>query len=163
MSLLSEDKAQVIEATNLNILGQTRLPYKVTTQFSLLSGVYKQAVGYVTPRNEEYTYVLDLITNAPLKLPQGFLPVAAYTVPLQLFNNSSDVYLYFTDTVTNPVNTQDIGGGWIGEDLNTFTYNEIDEQANALTYEGYNYVVMYNNNFPTPITSGISKVIIEYI
>jgi hypothetical protein len=161
MSLLSDSTAQVIDASNVSSLGSTYLSPQVTTHFSLMSGVFKQIIGYVIPRDQEYTYVIDSETGLPLQMPQGYVPIAIYTAPLQSLNPSDYFYFYFLESLENQNNYYDIGD-WSGEDLNTFTYNEVDQDASGLEYQGLNYIGVYNNNYPTPITTGILKVIVEY-
>jgi hypothetical protein len=161
MSLLSYDRAQVIDAQNLVSNGFSLLSAQATTGLTLQSGLFKQAVGYMVPRNEELTFVLDINTNEPLRLPQGYVPLQLYTVPLQQYTNSP---LLCFQVVNDNNNTFDFGtcSGWDKTQLNTWTLDEIDDAATGLTYLGFNRIAIKNLNYPTPVSNGISKVVLEY-
>jgi len=167
MSLLTDDKAQVVEAQNFVMQGGGGASAATTTNTATaVSGVtLKTVVGYVTPTNQEYTFVLDLQTKQPLQLPEGFLPITLFTVPLQQYEtNNVLIYASFVDSSTNPANVREVDN-WSGNQLNSvYTYTEINDiQNNALYYQGYNWLAFRNYYYPTPITSGISKIVLQYI
>jgi len=161
MSLLTNDRAQVIDAQVLVGTGLTTFSAEAATKLLLSNGLIKQAIGYVTPRTSEYTEVLDVFTGQPLELPQGYVPLNIYTIPLQNYPTNTYVYFYFQDSQGSTINAG-AGNGWDDTQLNTYTYDETDSNASGLDFQGYNNMVVYNDNHPTPITSGISKVVIEY-
>ena len=166
MSLLTDDKAQVVEAQIFVMQGGSTFTTNTNTATTESSLALKTVVGYVTPRDQEYTFVLDLQTKQPLQLPEGFLPITLFTVPLQQYetNNAVQVVPSFVNSSTNPTNSLGISY-WSGEELNgVYTYDEINDiQNNAFYYQGHNWLAFYNNYYPTPITTGISKVVLQYI
>lgn len=163
MSLLSDQVVQVLQSPNVVGDATTRLTVPISEHFTLMSGVYKQIVGYLAPRNAEYTYVLDINTGEPLQLPQGYLWISFNTKAVELFDSSVSLDFYFTDsTDLGTFNTISIDG-YNASELNTFTYDEQDQEGFGNDNTGYNWIVAYNNNYPDIITGGVLKVIVEYI
>lgn len=164
MSLLSENVATVGKAEYVDVSSLTLLTPSIATHFPILSGRYKQLVGYVLPRTEEWNYVLDVNTNEPLQLPNGYLPVAVAISAVQKLPDDISYEWYYIDTPVDPVNGDYFGGSsWNGSDINSNTYYEEDQQVKGLTFEGHNWIVFKNEDYPTPVPYGMMKFVIEYI
>lgn len=165
MSLLSEDVSQVAESQELLSKKLAIVFPQVTQHLPLISGVFRQAVGYCSPRDQEYTYVIDPLTGQPLKLPEGSIPISVYTTPMQFLPNDSYFYMYFVDTPTinNNTNTYYIDS-WDGYIYNNRTREETaGGKVSGSDFQGYNWITMYNDYFPDPNPTGVIKFVIEYI
>jgi len=167
MSLLSESVSQVAQSQNLVSSGLTFVAPPVTTHFSLLGGSYKQVVGFVMPRGEEYSYVLDLFTGQPLELPEGYMPTVTCVSAIQEVPDESNLNVLLVNSVTDPANADSlIAGNWYGIEINARAYYYNSENTVArvtgLAFQGYNWIVLKNLDYPTPILSGIIKVVIQY-
>ena len=164
MSLLSENTAVVGQANYVDVSALTLITPPISTHFSLLAGTYKQAVGYVAPRTEEWNYVLDLNTNEPLKLPDGYLPISVAIAAVQNLPDDISYEWYYVDSPTDPANANIFtGASWNGSDINSKTYYEDNTQGVGLNFQGYNWIVFKNEDYPTPVPYGVMKVVIEYM
>ena len=167
MSLLSEDVALIAQAQQVTIGGLTIVAPPVSEHFSLLSGAFKQKVGYAAPRSAEYTYVLDIHTGEPLELPQGHLPTLILFTPVQTFLSGAEFTSYLVDSPTDPVTANKAFIETLYEDDINYSYydyfaeNVWDVPSGDQT-AGYNWVVFRNSNYPTPVTAGVVKVAIAY-
>lgn len=162
MSLLSEDKSTVAQG-NLVVKCQALVTPSVTQHFSLLSGSFKQLVGYLTPREKEYTYVVDT-TGAPIELPQGYAPIGIIITPIQNVPDDADFNWWFMDsTDPNTASTQ-LGANILGTDMNGNAFSEgLSGYARGVDYLGYQWIAFQNNNYPSVLTAGVMKVIVQYI
>ena len=160
MSLLSETVSNVAQGNlDLNTLYVTP---QVTDSFTLLNGTFKQAVGFAVPRDQEYTFVIDVNTGLPLELPSGYVPIAFTMKSIEPVPPLASLSLYLTKSLTNP--GMDVKGvfDWTGHNINAGTYNETDSKATGLDFAGYQYVTIYSNDFPAPVVTGTIQVVVEY-
>lgn len=163
MSLISED-VTVVGQGLIDVTCLTYLTPPITAHMSLLTGMYKQAVGYVAPRTEEWNYVLDVNTNEPLRLPNGYLPISVAIRSVQNLPDDSSFQWYYVDAPTDPANANYFGGtSWSGLEINNKTYYEDNAQGVGLNFDGYNWIVFQNDNFPTTVSTGVMKVVVEYM
>lgn len=170
MSLLSEEVSLVGQAQELVSKELTIVYPPVTTHLSLLSGIFKQAVGYMYPRPQDgyWTYVVDVNTGKPLQLPQGHLPLFINCTPIQNLagGEDNDWYLYFVDSPTDPgfYGAYSIDS-WSSNDINNKTCDDVTGSSlTGETYLGYNYIAFYNDYYPDlTFTTGCVKVVVEYI
>lgn len=177
MSLLSETKSQVGECNTLITKSQTIVYPPLTIHLPLLTGTFKQAVGYAYPREALWTYVIDLHTGRPLQLPQGSIPMSISITPtvalLQGDENNScpyTLYTYFINFPNDPDNHDyTYIDSWCPEELNNKTVDDTLCQSLSSPYcglsnLGYNYIAVYNDYYPDiTFQTGCLKFVVEYL
>lgn len=168
MSLLSENVATVAQANTVVSQNLTLITPPITVHMPLLNSVYKQVVGYVAPRGEEYTYVMDVATGKPLELPDVFVPMGISLSAVQALPVNIDdplFYLYFVNSTTIDGSLALLAGNVPAHDINSKAFvAPVEELGLGIDYgEGYKWLAFQNNNYPTPLPSGVVKVIVQYI
>lgn len=166
MSLLSEDVSNVAQSEQVQINGLTIVAPSPSEHFSLLTGFFKQKVGYVVPRDSEYSFVLDITTGEPLQLPEGNLPTMVLYTPIQKVPSDTQLYAYLVDDL-NLDNANFILNDYMFADRINYSYcNYFAEYTydpvSGVDTAGYNWMVFYNDNYPNPVTAGAIKVVIAY-
>lgn len=166
MSLLSENVSLVAQAQDVQSAGLTIVAPSVSTHFTFMSGTAKEVVGYVAPRNDQYTYVLDVNTGKPLELPNEYLPILGLYTAVQNVPDMTSLYVNLIDSPTDPDNGNTIYVTSLDENrVNGGYYEYFSENVfnppSGLDTAGYRWIVIEKNS-PDPILSGIIKVVISY-
>lgn len=166
MSLLSENVSQVAEAQEVQTKGLTIVAPPVSTHFPLLSGVYQQVVGYVAPRNDQYSYVLDLKTGAPLKLPENMLPTVIMFTAVQNLSYSNFI-AWYVDSDIDPDNANkqlcdNLSDNRINAGRYQYQAENTYNPVSGLATNGYRWIVFENDDYPDPVLTGVVKVVQAY-
>lgn len=162
MSLLSEAVATVMQSeatTSTNLV----LPPTLTPP--LESGFYKQLIGVVEPRGLLTTsVVIDVETGQPLKFPPNAIPMYAFFVPIEplISGNlgTTTIALYLLKTPENKVDTFYYYYANLSDTNGNFILELCDVKAEGLTE--YFYPAISVNTGP-PVTSGLMKIIFQYV
>lgn len=164
MSLLTEEVAQISESQDLIAVREAYV--YPNDHFSLLSGVFKQAIGYCFPRgNDLWYYFIDSKTGTPMKLPDGAVILRAYFTGIQSLPPDSYFYWYILDSPVDPDNSNYYEvDGWYGYNYNNKIAEKVSGgKGSGLDYPNYNYVALYNDYAGgSNISSGGVKVVVEY-
>ena len=168
MSLLSEDKSLVAQALQVTVACDTTVDTSITTFLPISSGLYRQVVGYAYPRNERYTYVLNVETGEPLEFPEGFLPtLILFTAVQQLAPNGIEIQAWYVDSPTDPDNGNKVlcdnlwvsrinAGRWANQAQTSF------QPVAGVNTNGYRWLVLENTDLPDVLTAGVVKVVQAY-
>ena len=164
MSLLSEivattnDSSDIV-ATQSLVLVPDALPF-----LTLSNGVYQQAQGYAAVRDQKWTPVLDVSTDQPLKLPQGYVPTGIFIKAVQNLPGVPRLTFYYLDSDEDPDNANSIAIiTLIGtSEMNPGVWRRVDENTSGEDYLGYNYLFIENLDYPTPVASGVLQVTVSY-
>lgn len=159
MSLLSETKSNVCQASTLVSTNTMDLPLTTTMSFPMTSGQYKQKVGVCTPGPLEFAPVIDIVTGEPIELPQGYIPMFVFLNAVEPLN---DNYIgpNFSTSLTS------IGDSysptyWAGTDINykvVYDFNSTFVFSNLVNRK---YLLIQNFSYPT-VTTGTVKVYFLY-
>ena len=105
--------------------------------------------------------MFDYETDAPLQLPQGYVPMTIFLVPVAPFNNNLNTIGFLFSTSPSLFTDVVYETEWLGVDLVAkvgFNWNYTDV---LFQYYGRNYLCLKNLSFPI-VTTGVVKVYIQY-
>lgn len=162
MSLLSETVSTVTTSPQVVSLSSLSIPASATSNFTLLNGALKQAVGYVVPSEQEWTPVFDINTMQPLELPQSFVSIIFFVKAIEPVN-SSDLQLFFTNNLDDPsIQNYQITNNIPSYNYPYGFYSKFSTNVNGYSTLGLNYIVCKNNAYNLQTTTGVFKVVLFY-
>lgn len=164
MSLLSENTGTV-NASEYVVSPSSLLPAQATRFLTLENAPgFQQQVGYVAVRSDEYTPVLNVTTGEPLQLPQGYVPTGFFMKAIQ--DVSSDARLRFlaVNSLEDPSAPGSVEILFVvgTHELNPGIFQRAPANTSGEDYDALNYLVVQNDSYPTPVTTGVVQVAVTY-